>query len=68
MNKKKLIKNLAKEEFELGKKITKLNEFLSNRDNHIDLDPTQLSLLADQYNIMTDYRTILQQRINLIKD
>jgi len=63
---KKLLRKLIKEADKLQVKRSKLKEFV-NTDSYLDLDDEMQFLLDMQYHTMTQYLSILDKRIDLIR-
>lgn len=50
---------------ELGERVDKLNKFLANRDNYMDMPIEKLDLLVKQYHYMSLYEHVLRLRCSL---
>ena len=50
---------------ELGERVDKLNKFLADRNNYLDMPLEKLDFLVKQYHYMTLYEHVLRLRCNL---
>jgi len=56
---------ILKEEYELTNKLSKLDDFISNNPNFLNLPQKERYLLRRQFQFMSKYAEILQKRIDL---
>lgn len=65
MGNKTFLDRLFEEQEELNVKINKLNSFIGS-DEYIALQTKQQELLVEQFNVMNEYKRILNERTALI--
>ncbi len=68
MKNEELIAKLKKEQDDLGKKLFKLDSFISNPDKSQTISDLQFNLLVVQYNTMSAYSKVLGMRINDLEE
>lgn len=68
MKNEELIAKLKKEQDDLGKKLVKLDSFISNPDNSQTISDLQFNLLTVQYNAMSAYAKVLGMRISDLEE
>ena len=68
MKNEELIAKLKKEQDDLGKKLVKLDSFISNPDNSQTISDLQFNLLVVQYNTMSAYAKVLGMRISDLEE